>query len=140
MLCVVRSDTLNRQGYVFLPDGFFYQASRGSEGDCTMKETQWLESTDPMPMLKFLGPSDKSVPRHRKWRLFACACCRRIWHLLPDESSRELVVAVENQPDGSFDDVVLHDDRHWKSCPAVTGRQKPRNGKGPDHIQPFTST
>src|SRR5262249_9295650 len=39
----------------------------------------------------------------RKLRLFACACCRRIWGLFPDEGNRDLVAAVERSPDGTRD-------------------------------------
>jgi hypothetical protein len=42
-------------------------------------------------------------------RLFGCACCRRIWSLLPSDLNREAVLAVEESPDGSFDDPVLHE-------------------------------
>src|SRR5262245_43853036 len=46
-----------------------------------MTETEWLGSTDPAPMLHFLSEQQVS---ERKMRLLACACCRRIWQMLPD--------------------------------------------------------
>jgi hypothetical protein len=61
-----------------------------------MTEAEWLECTQPDPMLRQL---DKKSPRHRrKWHLFNCACCRRIWELLPGPC-RAYVEAVERYAD-----------------------------------------
>jgi hypothetical protein len=61
-----------------------------------MTEQEWLACTDPEQMLQFL--QDKTS--ERKLRLLACACCRRIWHLLTDERSRKALVTCELYADG----------------------------------------
>jgi hypothetical protein len=60
-----------------------------------MNEQEWLDCTDPMPMLEFL--QDKVSDR--KLRLFAVACCRSVWHLL-NKRGRRAVAMAESFADG----------------------------------------
>jgi hypothetical protein len=63
-----------------------------------MDEEQWLCGTDPAALLAFVQGSGRAS--ERKLRLFATACCRRIWHLLTDERSRKGVEVIEQYADG----------------------------------------
>jgi hypothetical protein len=69
-----------------------------------MTEQEWLGCTDPEPMLRFLQEQQTS---ERKLRLLACACCRQIWHLLPDPLSRQAVMVAERYADGQASDREL---------------------------------
>jgi hypothetical protein len=61
-----------------------------------MTDREWWTSFAPWPMMEAVrGVSG------RKHRLFACACCRRIWHLLPDLRSRDAVEVAERAADGA---------------------------------------
>lgn len=72
-----------------------------------MTEAEWLASEDPAAMLHYLvvqsvrGHVDGFVrrPSDRKLRLFACACCRQVWHLLTDPRSRRAVEVAERWTD-----------------------------------------
>jgi hypothetical protein len=64
-----------------------------------MTEAEWLAGTDPLHLLK----EGIRVPSDRKQRLFACACCRRIWDHLVDKRSEAVVELAEEYADGFID-------------------------------------
>ncbi|HJZ56599.1 MAG TPA: hypothetical protein VKE74_16655 [Gemmataceae bacterium] len=65
-----------------------------------MTEAEWLAGDDAKWMLKFLG--DQATDR--KLRLYACACCRRVWDSLFPEC-RDAVAVAERFADGTATDV-----------------------------------
>jgi hypothetical protein len=67
-----------------------------------MTEAEWLACTDPRPMLKFVTDNVG-----RNLCLFACACCRRIRHLLPYEQSLRALELSELYVDGGVDQQSL---------------------------------
>lgn len=71
-----------------------------------MDETQWLGATDPQPLLEYL--QDCGPVSERKLRLWSCACVRRCWQQIGNETSRRAVEVAEQYAEGaaSFDDLV----------------------------------
>jgi hypothetical protein len=61
-----------------------------------MTPEEWGRCEDPERMLEFL----RGRASERKLRLFAAACCRRVWPLLRDPRSRRAVEAAEEFADG----------------------------------------
>lgn len=66
-----------------------------------MTEDQWLTSNEPAAMLRSLiaryaaQKRRGETPEIERLRLFACACCRRVWELLDDEH-RVSVAMIES--------------------------------------------
>jgi hypothetical protein len=61
-----------------------------------MDERKWMTCADSERMLQYIHDRMSE----RKLRLFACACCRRVWHLLEDKRSRNAVEVHEQHADG----------------------------------------
>jgi hypothetical protein len=64
-----------------------------------MTEAEWKSWNHPQPMLNRL----RGTATPRELRLFASACCRRLWDLLIDERSRHAVEVSERYADGLAD-------------------------------------
>src|SRR5262245_60033164 len=73
--------TAEGQARMFGAAGWWTYCWRRSDA---MTEQEWLACQNTQSMLEYL------VGRcsHRKFRLFGCACCRRIWQLLVDDRTR----------------------------------------------------
>jgi hypothetical protein len=90
-----------------------------------MTETEWLACTNPQPMLEFL----RRKASDRKVRLFAVACCRRVWSSLEHEEFRDAVRRAESFADGLADRAEMLQ-AHEKAC-AIFGKLHGKdNGPG----------
>jgi hypothetical protein len=69
-----------------------------------MTEAEWLACGDPTMMLHFL----QGRAAYRKFHLFSCGCCRRVWNLLTPELLREVVELSESWADGSASETAVY--------------------------------
>ena len=78
-----------------------------------MTEAEWLACTNPKPMLEFL----EGKVSERKLRLFACACCRKVWHLLKEPCLPVAVELAEQFADSqaSVEELAVASDAAWET-------------------------
>ena len=88
-----------------------------------MTEAEWQASTDLAEMLYWLGGEVSDS----KLRLFACACCRRIWGLIDNNLYRRVVEYAEWFARGPGRDIRWLGRGHWSnrslSCPMENVKQ-----------------
>ncbi len=102
-----------------------------------MTEAEWLACADPLKLLAalFLLRAGRP-PGQRKERLFACACCRRVWGRLTDPRSREAVEAAELVADGLLPAERLRAARAGASAAAAAaGEERRRTGRAWSHTR-----
>ncbi len=78
-----------------------------------MDEREWEDCDDPRPMLRSLNMRLRAnasrqghTPDLERFRLFACACCRRIWHLLGEEDQGAVQALEEYARTGDRNDLL----------------------------------
>jgi hypothetical protein len=84
-----------------------------------MDEKRWLTCNDPVPMLEHVH----GQASNRKLRLFAVACCRRLWDLLPDKRTRKAIRVAEHYAEGLVSAVQLRSAQnavYFAPCAAAT--------------------
>ena len=96
-----------------------------------MTESEWLTATDSEPMLQFV----RGKVSDRKLRLFACACCRGLYPLIPDRYSRKTIAVAERFADGEVSADKLR--FAWESARRSAGTRRRARGGGADGPQDF---
>jgi hypothetical protein len=89
-----------------------------------MTEAEWLTCEDTSAMLA--SAQEGGLASERKRRLFAVACCRRVWHLMSDARSRAAVDMAERFADGRAGLIDLVRAR----VPAVTAAERVARNAG----------
>jgi hypothetical protein len=79
--------------------GFLEVGWPAASGEADVTEGEWLAAGQPQNMLWALWDRGRCRLSERKFRLFACACVRRVWGRLGDGRSREVVELVEQFAD-----------------------------------------
>lgn len=69
-----------------------------------MTEAEWLDKPQPFALIEFF----RSRVSERRRRLLACACCRRVWDLLGQDSIRHSIELAESYADGAIRAAELH--------------------------------
>ena len=75
-----------------------------------MFEREWEESTNVRDLLNYLYHTravHQTGTGRRLLRLYGCASCRRVWHLVPDGACRRAVELAEAYADGQAAKAVL---------------------------------
>src|ERR1700733_4289153 len=85
-------------------------------GGTIMTEQEWMECND--PQRKWLNVLYGNTSE-RKARLFACGCCRHLWHLLTEQGKRSIELG-EQYADGSVMLEELHN--HSRLLGSLTQR------------------
>src|SRR5438309_11878438 len=81
-------------------------------------EQEWLACHSLQQM-----PYDLDYCFGRCGLLFAAACCRTVWHLLPDDPGRAAILAAEGHADGLMPKVELEavEQRAFEMAEAMAG-------------------
>lgn len=90
-----------------------------------MTEGEWLACADPQGMLEHLRRQASA----RKVRLFAVACCRRVWSSLDAEEFRDAVQKAESFADGLANEAQLLE-AHAKALAIFRNLHGQDNGPG----------
>ncbi|QJW96618.1 hypothetical protein FTUN_4175 [Frigoriglobus tundricola] len=76
-----------------------------------MDSESWEQSRNLQKMIRSVDPRQCD----RKLRLFAVACCRRVWDLITDPAAKRLVELTEQFADGAIDREALRN--VWSGAP-----------------------